>query len=142
MLRGWGAGVSALALLVGFVAAPHTHLHLAGQGVVSDAQHALAQTTSVVHAHLTPHHSGQGHDAHRDADHGDVPQTASVDVFVFQAAASPTWPSPVTVQRAVTLAPVPTAWAGVSAHHPRAHGPPSIRPPASRAPPLFLPSAF
>ena len=125
-----------LALLVGFVAAPHTHLHPSGQGVANDSRHAHA----VLHSHVTNHEGAHGHDIPADADPDDRRDGLSVDNFVFQSTSRLV--AHVTVLPYVVVSPgLTSVWTGVSRLRPPVYGSPPIPPSAARGPPTLLPLA-
>jgi hypothetical protein len=137
MVRLLVSSVSALSLLAGFVAAPHTHLHLSRHDAASDPHHAHA----VLHSHVTSHESEHehgapvGHDPHeRDG--------LSVDSFVFQPAKNLT-PAHAVAVLPRTLAPQASVsgWTNISRQKPEVYGSPPIPPSASRAPPILSPAA-
>ena len=135
MMRRFLASFSTLALLVGFVAAPHTHLHPSGQSVANDSRHAHA----VLHSHVTSHEEGHGHDAPADADPDDGRDGLSVDSFVFQAGTS-RLPVDVAAMLPHSVAPpaLTSIWTGVSRRLPPVYRSPPILRAASRGPPILL----
>jgi hypothetical protein len=141
MLRRFGAAISVMALLLGFVSAPYTHVHQSGDGV-SDPHNHHSRPAALLHAHVTPH-SGH-HDSHHPPVEGDQDAEQkiwSVAGFVFHPAPAAHAPSPALPVSPVAHAVSFSSWvAGVSVTQPGAHGPPFIAGSSLRAPP-FGPSA-
>lgn len=134
MLGRLGAASSVLALLLGFVAAPYTHVHQSARGP-SDA-HDHSRPATLLHAHVTPH-SGD-HDSHHPPVEGDQDAEQkiwSVGGFVFHPASAAHAPVPALPTFTVAHGPSPDSWVGVSVTHPGAHGPPSIAGFSLRGPP-------
>ena len=134
MLRRFGAALSVMALLLGFVASPYTHVHQS----VSDGHDHQSRPAALLHAHVTPH-SGD-HDSHHPPVEGDqdVEQKIwSVAGFVFQPAPTAYAPSPALPVSPVAHAVSPGSWLpGVSVTQPGAHAPPFIAGSSLRAPPF------
>jgi hypothetical protein len=141
MLRWFGAAISVMALPLGFVAAPYTHVHQSAHGQ-SDVQDPHSRPATLLHAHVTPH-SGD-HDSHHPPVEGDQDAEQkiwSVAGFVFHPAPAADAPSPALPVSPVAHAVPPSTWvAGVSVTQPGAHGPPFIAGSSLRAPP-FAPAA-
>ena len=141
MLRRFGAALSVMALLLGFVTSPYTHVHQSARGV-SDAHDHHSRPTTLLHAHVTPH-SGD-HDSHHPPVEGDrdaEQKIWSVAGFVFQPTGAAYAPSPALPVSPVAPAVSPGSWVpGVSVTQPGAHAPPFIAGSNLRAPP-FGPAA-
>ena len=136
MLRQLGAALSVMALLLGFVASPYTHVHQSVRGV-SDAHDHHSRPATLLHAHVTPH-SGD-HDSHHPPVEGDqdVEQKIwSVSGFVFQAASTAHAALPALPVYPVTYFVSTGSWLGVIFTQPGAHAPPSIAGSNLRAPPF------
>jgi hypothetical protein len=132
-LRRFGAALSVMALLLGFVVSPYTHVHQSVGG-----QDAHSRPVTLLHAHVTPH-SGH-HDSHHPPVEGDQDAEQKiwwVGGFVFHPAPAAYAPSPALPVSPVAHAVSPSTWArGVSVTQPGAHGPPFITGSSLRAPPV------
>lgn len=140
MLRRFGAAISVMALLLGFVAAPYTHVHQSARGL-SDVHDHHSRPATLLHAHVTPH-SGDP-DSHHPPAEGDqdVEQKIwSVGGFVFQPASTAQAPLPALPVYPVTYIVSTGSWLGVTFTQPGAHAPPFIGGSNLRAPP-FAPAA-
>jgi hypothetical protein len=140
MLRRFGAAISMLALLLGFVAAPYTHVHQSARGGIDGHDHHSRPAT-LLHTHVTPH-SGDP-DAHHPPAEGDqdVQQRIwSVGGLVFQPASTVHAPLPALPVYPVTDMVSTGAWVGVTVTQPGAHAPPFMAGANLRAPP-FVPAA-
>lgn len=140
MLRRFGAAITAMAVLLGFVAAPYTHVHQSARGV-SDAHDHHSRPATLLHAHVTPH-SGDPESHHPPAEGDrDVEQKIwSVSGFVFQPASAAHALLPALAVSPVTCIVSTGSWLGVIVTQPGAHAPPFIGGSNLRAPP-FVPAA-
>lgn len=138
MCRRVVAGISVLALLFGFVAAPHTHAHVPGR---SAHEGAHSREMPLVHAHMAPHAHPADHDRVAAAadDHGEEEQIRSADGFVFQSVAAIDAPMPALVTVADAEPALTSLRLAVRSMHPGAHGPPFLIGSPLRAPPTVPP---
>jgi hypothetical protein len=139
MLRRFGAAISVVALLLGFVAAPYAHVHQS-MGGVSNAHDHHPRPATLLHSHVTPH-SGDP-DSHHPPVEGDqdVEQRMwSVGAFVFQPASTAHAPLPALPVHPVTYIVSTGSWLGVTVTQPGAHAPPFLTGSNLRAPP-FVPA--
>jgi hypothetical protein len=140
MLRRFGAAISVMALLLGFVAAPYTHVHQSARGV-SDAHDHHSRPATVLHTHVTAH--SEDLDTHHPPAEGDqdVDQEIwSIGGFVFQPASMAYAPLPALAVYPVTYIVSTGSWLGVTVTQPGAHAPPFVAGSNLRAPP-FVPAA-
>jgi hypothetical protein len=131
--------MSVMALLLGFVAAPYTHVHQSARGV-SDAHGHHSRPATLLHAHVTAH--AEAPDSHHPPAEGDpdVEQTMwSVGGFVFQPASPAHAPLPALPVHPVAYMVSTGSWLGVTVTQPGAHAPPFIPGSNLRAPP-FVPA--
>jgi hypothetical protein len=139
MLRRFGAALSVVALLLGFVAAPYTHVHHSASGV-SDAQDHHSRPATFLHAHVTAH--SEDSDTHHPPAEGDQDvekKIWSVGGFVFQRASAAHAPLPALPVYPVTYIVSTGSWLGVTVTQPGAHAPPFLAGSNLRAPP-FVPA--
>ena len=140
--RRFGAALSVVALLLGFVASPYTHVHQSAGGVSDAHDHHHSRPATRLHAHVTPH---TGHpDAHHppaESDEDVERKIWSVAVFVFQLAPAAYAPLPSLPVSALAHAVSPRPWVRVSVTQPGAHAPPFNPGSSLRAPPPSGPLA-
>jgi hypothetical protein len=135
-----------LALLAGFIVAPHTHRHPA-DGV---AHHDHPQRGAVKHAHLTSHAPGQAHHAPEPGDQhgvgtaegpGQPHAVSAAGEFVFRAPPGPASPSRAVLAEVASVIPLIAISIAYEVFQPPAHAPPEGRSCRSRAPPIAPPAA-
>lgn len=140
MLHRFGAVISVMALLLGFVAAPHTHVHQSARGL-GDIHDHDSRPATLLHAHVTPH--ADDADAHHSPAEGDQDvehKIWSVGGLVFQAAPLVRAPLAALPVSRVTDIVSTGAGVGVTVTQPGAHAPPFLAGANLRAPP-FVPAA-
>jgi hypothetical protein len=134
MLHRLAAAVSGLALLVGFVGAPHSHVHLSGEAL-SDAHDHHSPPPTLLHAHVTPHAEDPDHHHPPGSNDTDAEQRIWSVTFTSQPAAAPTAPAPALPVSVVPPVVPAHAWIAQHIPQPRAHGPPCAGGSDLRAPP-------
>lgn len=137
MVRRFGATLSVMALLLGFLAAPYSHVHQSVRGL-SDAHDDHSRPAALLHSHASPH-SGHPDSHHPPVEGGqDAEQTVwSVAGFVFQPAPAAYAPAPGLPVSSLAQAVSPTTRVrGVSVTRPGAHAPPFLTASSLRAPPV------
>jgi hypothetical protein len=132
--------MSVMALLLGFVAAPYTHVHQSARGLSNDHGHHSRPAT-LLHTHVTAH--SEDPDAHHPPAEGDqdAEQTMwSVGGFVFQPASTAQAPLPALLVYTGTSIVSTGSRLRVTVTQPGAHAPPVTAASNLRAPP-FVPAA-
>ena len=134
MLQRWCASFAALAVFLGFVAAPHTHLHQAdAHRPVIDEDHGGDHAWPIVHSHFSPHGVTDTTDDPALAE-PDNEEVVSLATFVFDTGKLP---APVAgLQITLSTPGGSSVWRQVNTHQPRSHAPPPVGLPSPRAPPL------
>ena len=128
------AAVSVFALVLGSLAAPHTHVHESVRGMSDD--HHRPQPTALLHTHATPHSDAHDHDIPPESEDEEAPQIWTVDGFVFQPGAPSYSPLLALVEYPFTPAEVRSFVLGVRIMQPTAHGPPFVGGSSLRGPPI------
>ena len=125
-----------MALLLGFVVAPYTHVHQSASGV-SDAHDHHSRPATLLHAHGTAHSEDPDtHHAPAEGDQDVEQKIWSVGGFVFQPASTAHAPLPALAVYPVTYIVSTGSWPGVTVTQPGAHAPPFVAASNLRAPPL------
>jgi len=147
MLRSLTACGTVLALLAGFVLAPHTHIHGGAGESVAELHDGHVTNGALAHAHLDSHQRAHRFDLGRPAisvghESGGDASVVVADEFVSHSAEDGLrYPAPLTLVTFSAVASAHAASITIDPLEPPAHGPPPNRPSAPRAPPTLLPAA-